>query len=130
MTTPSTPATPTARRRRRPLDPIIHNAIAAWMDIDGDLTWFAAMLRAKAEAPKLHERASIQQAERRRQEAMLAAWTHPAGTLVWVRRNGGAEEACFTRSAAWMVSDYASVLLTGISGSYGLEFVRLREEAP
>ena len=125
----TTPSTPTEKRRRRPLDPVIHNAIATWMDIDGDLTWFEAMLRAKAEAPKPHEYASIQQAERRRQKAMLAAWTHPAGTPVWVRRNGGAEEACFTRSAAWMVSDHASVLLTGISGSYGLEFVRLREGA-
>lgn len=125
----STPATTTATRRRRPLDPVLRDAIATLMDIDGDLTWFEAMLRAKAEAPELHRRAIAQQAERRRQAAMLASWTHPAGTPVWVRRNEGPEEACFTRSAAWMVSGHASVLLTGISGSYGLEFVRLRENA-
>jgi len=129
--TPEKTAPDTKRRRpKRPLDPILQDAIATWMDIDGDLTWFEALKRAKAEAPRLRERADAKRAERARVEAEIAAWTHPVGTLVWVRLDDGHEEATATRSAPWLLCEHASILLEGISGGYSLERVRLREASP
>lgn len=56
--------------------------------------------------------------------AHLAAWTHPEGTPVIVRRDDGSEFATRTRSKPWDLCGTPVVLLEGISGGYALERVR------
>lgn len=54
---------------------------------------------------------------------------HPAGTPVVVVLDSSERRQTVTRSVAWMVSDHASVLLEGISGSYALHRVTATSEA-
>lgn len=55
-----------------------------------------------------------------------AAWTHPIGTRVLVRRDDGAETETTTRSEPWALGDGTPVvLLVGISGGYALDRVRV-----
>ncbi len=64
-------------------------------------------------------------------ERAAKAWNaaHPGGTPVTVAPYGGCRPdeliRTKTRSAAWVISGHASVLVEGKSGGYGLEFVKV-----
>jgi hypothetical protein len=54
-----------------------------------------------------------------------SAWTHPVGTPVDVRRDGGEIVRTKTRSEAAVIGETAVIWLDGISGCYALERVAL-----
>lgn len=60
----------------------------------------------------------------------FAAWKHPEGTPVIVRRDDGSEFATRTRSMPWDLCGTPVVLLEGISGGYALERVRSAPAPP
>lgn len=57
------------------------------------------------------------------QKRLVAAWTHPVGVDVDVRKDDGTIVRTKTRSEPWMLCGTAVVLLDGISGGYALERV-------
>lgn len=118
--------TTTNPRRKRTMDPLLRETIYNIQDAWG-CTWFEAMKEAKAKLPEVRHARAEREAELKRQEDMIAAWAHPAGTPAWVRRDNGEEQATRTRSKPWMVGGHASILLEGITGGFLLERVRLRE---
>lgn len=63
-------------------------------------------------------------AMKKKAEAEVAAWTHPEGTKVTVRRDNGSIHEGQTRSMPWVLgNDSAVILVTGISGCYRLDRV-------
>ena len=108
------------------MDPVIRDAVYDLMDCG--YSFIEAVKKAKADAPRIKKEHADRAAELTRQTAMIAAWTHPVGTAVWVKRDDGHEEATTTRSMPWLLgSGDAVILLVGITGGYMLERVRLRE---
>lgn len=88
---------------------------------------FEARGRVSARERRLREAEAMEQ-------ALCAAWSHPAGTRVVVTLDDGSERETATRSQAWMLGAEPSrgrgghtavVLLDGISGGYALRRVRL-----
>ncbi|WP_217446575.1 hypothetical protein [Myxococcus sp. CA040A] len=66
------------------------------------------------------------QTQKEKAEKAVAAWKHPIGTPVVVKRDNGQELTTKTRSGAELLGGHSAVIwLDGISGCYALERVSL-----
>lgn len=70
----------------------------------------------------------------KKQLLLMESWKDvPIGTpVLYMKWKGGPEQASKTRSGPFLLGEHtASIMLEGVSGAYGLEFVRpTPKEAP
>lgn len=119
-------------KRKRPMDPVLREAVYSAQDAF-NCSWFEALKYAKEKLPDLRASKAARDAEKARKMAIFEAWTHPAGTPVFMRLGDGTERETKTRSKAWLPGGSegdgrALVQVEGIVGGYSLDRIRLRTE--
>lgn len=133
MTTPNLSAVPDSpmprKRRRRPMHPDLLAAIYRAMDAGwGNFVQAKRWVLANGGAARCRSEREAREAERARQEAIVADWNRrcPIGTWVGVRFVIDEPEfmSAQTRSEAYMTVNGATVMVHGRAGGWGIAWLR------